>query len=127
VRKAYGGAFIAMNSRSLGATAVYAWPGAELGVMYPTGAAEILHRRLLASTAPARQPAVLARLARDYERATGGLDRAVALGQVDAVIDPAATRSCIASALRAGGNSDAKRSDGLMPSSRSMSSAQRWY
>ncbi|HEX9552659.1 MAG TPA: carboxyl transferase domain-containing protein, partial [Streptosporangiaceae bacterium] len=48
-RKAYGGAYIAMNSRSLGATRVFAWPGAELAVMGAVAAVRILHRRALAA------------------------------------------------------------------------------
>ena len=55
-RKAYGGAYIAMNSRSLGATRVFAWPGAEVAVMGAVAAVRILHRRRLAA-APARASA----------------------------------------------------------------------
>jgi acetyl-CoA/propionyl-CoA carboxylase carboxyl transferase subunit len=99
VRKAYGGAFIAMNSRSLGATAVYAWPGAEVGVMYPSTAVGILHRRLLASTAASRRERRQAALARSYEEVAGGLDRALREGHVDAVIEPAATRQVVRAAL----------------------------
>jgi acetyl-CoA/propionyl-CoA carboxylase carboxyl transferase subunit len=51
-RKAYGGAYIAMNSRALGATRVFAWPGAEVAVMGAVAAVRILSRRALA-TAPA--------------------------------------------------------------------------
>ena len=47
-RKAYGGAYIAMNSRALGATRVFAWPGAEVAVMGAVAAVRILHRRRLA-------------------------------------------------------------------------------
>jgi acetyl-CoA/propionyl-CoA carboxylase carboxyl transferase subunit len=53
-RKAYGGAYIAMNSRSLGATAVFAWPNAEVAVMGPSAAVNILHRKKLAA-APAEE------------------------------------------------------------------------
>ena len=48
-RKAYGGAYIAMNSRALGATAVFAWPNAEIAVMGAKAAVGILHRRKLAA------------------------------------------------------------------------------
>src|ERR1039457_5203536 len=51
-RKAYGGAYIAMNSRSLGATRVFAWPDAEVAVMGAVAAVRILHRRTLASVPP---------------------------------------------------------------------------
>ena len=48
-RKSYGGAYIAMNSHSLGATAVFAWPGAEIAVMGAEAAVGILHRNKLAA------------------------------------------------------------------------------
>jgi acetyl-CoA/propionyl-CoA carboxylase carboxyl transferase subunit len=51
-RKVYGGAYIAMNSRALGATKVFAWPGAEIGVMGAVAAIRILHRRTLADVRP---------------------------------------------------------------------------
>ncbi len=44
-RKAYGGAYVVMNSKAIGADLAYAWPSAELAVMGPQGAVEILHRR----------------------------------------------------------------------------------
>src|SRR5205807_8307764 len=49
-RKAYGGAYIAMNSRALGASAVFAWPTAELAVMGAPAAVNVLHRKRLAAT-----------------------------------------------------------------------------
>ena len=51
-RKTYGGAYIAMNARSLGATRVLAWPGAEVAVMGAVAAVRILHRRKLAEVSP---------------------------------------------------------------------------
>ena len=56
-RKTYGGAYIAMNSRSLGATKVFAWPGAEVAVMGAVAAVRILHRRRLAEVSPEIRPA----------------------------------------------------------------------
>jgi acetyl-CoA/propionyl-CoA carboxylase carboxyl transferase subunit len=98
-RKAYGGAYIAMNSRALGATAVFAWPTAEIAVMGAAAAVEILHRRELAMAPSARREALRERLIRDHARSTGGLDRALAMGLVDEVISPAQTRSHLADAL----------------------------
>jgi acetyl-CoA/propionyl-CoA carboxylase carboxyl transferase subunit len=98
-RKAYGGAYIAMNSRSLGATAVYAWPTAEVAVMGATAAVRILHRKLLAEVPPQQLAGLEAELAEEHERLSGGIERAVSSGVVDAVVDPAATRSAIAQAL----------------------------
>src|SRR5499425_3882305 len=55
-RRAYGGAYIAMNSRALGATRVFAWPGAEVAVMAASAAVNILHRKkLAAASAPERE------------------------------------------------------------------------
>ncbi len=98
-RKAYGGAYIAMNSRSLGATRVFAWPGAELAVMGAVAAVRILHRRTLAEVPAEQRHEVEAELAAEHERDTGGLPRAIALGVVDEIIEPAKTRQAIARAI----------------------------
>jgi acetyl-CoA/propionyl-CoA carboxylase carboxyl transferase subunit len=100
-RKAYGGAYIAMNSRSLGATRVFAWPGAELGVMGAVAAVRILHRRTLAAAPAERRHEVEVELAAEHEREAGGLARAQALGVIDEVIEPAKTRQAIAEAIAA--------------------------
>jgi acetyl-CoA/propionyl-CoA carboxylase carboxyl transferase subunit len=98
-RKTYGGAYIAMNSRSLGATKVFAWPGAEVAVMGAVAAVRILHRRKLAEVAPDIRPRVEAELAAEHERIAGGVDKAVEIGVVDEVIEPDRTRSTIARAI----------------------------
>jgi acetyl-CoA/propionyl-CoA carboxylase carboxyl transferase subunit len=100
-RKAYGGAFIAMNSRSLGASSVLAWPSAEVGVMSASAAVGLLHRRHLARVAEKDRPALAAQLALDYARTSGGLRKAVKLGIVDAVIAPSETRREVAKVLAA--------------------------
>src|ERR671931_1155230 len=61
-RKAYGGAYIAMNSRSLGATHVFAWPTAEVAVMGAKAAVGILHRKKLAAAAEDEREALHAKL-----------------------------------------------------------------
>ncbi len=99
-RKAYGGAYIAMNARSLGATKVFAWPGAEVAVMGPVAAVRILHRRKLASVADDVRPQVEAELAAEHERIAGGVDKAVEIGVVDEIVSPAVTRSALAKAIR---------------------------
>ncbi|MEV7431666.1 MULTISPECIES: acyl-CoA carboxylase subunit beta [unclassified Nocardioides] len=98
-RKTYGGAYIAMNSRSLGATRVFAWPGAEVAVMGAVAAIRVLHRRRLAEVAPEIRPQVEAELAAEHERLAGGVDKAVEIGVVDEVVDPALTRSALARAI----------------------------
>jgi acetyl-CoA/propionyl-CoA carboxylase carboxyl transferase subunit len=98
-RKSYGGAYIAMNSRALGATRVFAWPDAELAVMGAVAAVRILNRRQLAAVPPEQRHDLEAELAVEHEKESGGLDRAVALGVVDEVIAPHRTRQAIASAI----------------------------
>jgi len=98
-RKAYGGAYIAMNSRSLGATRVFAWPSAELAVMGAVAAVRILHRRTLAEVPAERRHEVEAELAAEHEREVGGLPRAIALGVVDEIVEPAKTRQALARAI----------------------------
>jgi len=100
-RKAYGGAYIAMNSRSLGATAVYAWPSAEVAVMGAAAAVNILHRKRLAATPADQREAVRAQLIDQQSRTAGGVNRALEIGVVDDVIQPAETRRRIAEALAA--------------------------
>jgi acetyl-CoA/propionyl-CoA carboxylase carboxyl transferase subunit len=98
-RKAYGGAYIAMNSRSLGATRVFAWPGAEIAVMGAVAAVRILHRRTLAAAPAGQRHEVEAELAAEHEREAGGLPRAMALGVIDEVVEPAKTRQALALAI----------------------------
>jgi acetyl-CoA/propionyl-CoA carboxylase carboxyl transferase subunit len=98
-RKAYGGAYIAMNSRSLGATRVFAWPGAQVAVMGAVAAVRILHRRRLAEVEEDDRTRVENQLAQEHEELSGGLPRAVEIGVVDEVIAPDRTRSALAAAL----------------------------
>jgi acetyl-CoA/propionyl-CoA carboxylase carboxyl transferase subunit len=98
-RKTYGGAYIAMNARSLGATKVFAWPGAEIAVMGAVAAVRILHRRKLLELAPEIRAQVEAELATEHERIAGGVDKAVEIGVVDEVVEPSATRSALARAI----------------------------
>jgi acetyl-CoA/propionyl-CoA carboxylase carboxyl transferase subunit len=100
-RKSYGGAYIAMNSRALGATKVFAWPGAEVAVMGAVAAIRILHRRTLADVPPDKLHEVEADLAAEHEREAGGLQRARELGVIDDVIEPSRTREAIARAIAA--------------------------
>ena len=72
-RKAYGGAYIAMNSKSLGATAVFAWPDAEVAVMGAKAAVGILHRRKLAAAPDDEREALHVNLAEQHETLAGGV------------------------------------------------------
>ncbi len=97
-RKAYGGAYIAMCSRHLGADMVYAWPTAEIAVMGPEGAANIIFKREIeeaADPAAARQAKI-----EEYKEAFANPYKAARHGYVDDVIDPAETRPRLIKALR---------------------------
>ena len=97
VRKAFGGAFITMNSKDLGADASFCWPNAEIGIMSAEAAVEIMHGRQLKG--PGSEE-LRERLARRYARDNLSADAAVACGAVDAVVDPGDTRAQVAGALR---------------------------
>jgi acetyl-CoA carboxylase carboxyltransferase component len=99
LRKAFGGAFIAMNSKALGADYVFAWPDVEVGVMGAEQAVGILNRREIAQ---AEDPSAhRRRLAGVYSREHLGVDGASADGFVDEVIAPDSTRARVASCLEA--------------------------
>jgi acetyl-CoA/propionyl-CoA carboxylase carboxyl transferase subunit len=100
-RKTYGGAYIAMNSRALGASRVFAWPGSEVAVMGASAAVGILHRKKLAAAPVGEREALHAELAEEHERTAGGVGRAMELGVVDELIDPKRTRKAIIGALAA--------------------------
>jgi acetyl-CoA/propionyl-CoA carboxylase carboxyl transferase subunit len=100
-RKAYGGAYIAMNSRALNATRVLAWPTAEVAVMGAVAAVRILNRRELAGVPEPQRPELEAALAAAHEAESGGVARAIELGLVDEVIAPYHTRSAVSAALAA--------------------------
>ncbi|SDQ73751.1 acyl-CoA carboxylase subunit beta [Actinopolyspora saharensis] len=98
-RKSYGGAYIAMNARSLGASAVFAWPEAEVAVMGARAAVGVLHRKEIAAAPEEEREALQDRLAEEHQRVAGGVDRARSIGVVDEVIDPSSTRERLARAL----------------------------
>ena len=98
-RKAYGGAYVAMNSASLGATKVFAWPDAEVAVMGSVAAIRILHRRRLAEVPQESREQVELELAAEHEVISGGITRAVEMGVVDEVVEPAHTRRRVAEVL----------------------------
>jgi acetyl-CoA carboxylase carboxyltransferase component len=96
-RKAYGGAYVVMNSKSIGADLVYAWPTAELAVMGASGAVEIVHRRDLTG---ADDPASLrTSLIDEYEERYATPYIAAERGFIDDVIDPADTRRVLSYSL----------------------------
>jgi acetyl-CoA carboxylase carboxyltransferase component len=100
LRKSYGGAYITMNSRDLGADLVLAWPDAELGIMSARGAVGIVHRRALSQLPVAEVDGELDRLAGAYAAEHLRAEAAAAEGFVDEIIDPADTRDRLVWALR---------------------------
>ncbi len=101
-RKAYGGAYIVMGSKQLGADVNLAWPTAQIAVMGAGGAVNILQRRALAAVEAAGGDveAERARLVAEYEEEIVGPWLAAERGYVDAVIEPSQTRSQVVRALR---------------------------
>jgi acetyl-CoA carboxylase carboxyltransferase component len=99
LRKAFGGAYISMNSKDLGADAALAWIDAEIGIMGPRAAVAILHRAELADADEGE--GLAERLAEQYRARNISARRALELGLLDAVIAPRATRNQVISALSA--------------------------
>ena len=98
-RRAYGGAYVAMNSKALGATRVFAWPNAEVSVMGAVAAVRVLHRRILADLPAEQRESMELELAAEHEKISGGVTRAVEIGAVDEIIEPAKTRSALAKVI----------------------------
>jgi acetyl-CoA carboxylase carboxyltransferase component len=102
LRKAYGGAYIVMDCKSMGNDCALAWPTAEIAVMGAKGAVEILHRRELAAAATEEErDARRAKLEAEYEAVHLAPTTAAERGYVDEVIEPADTRRAVAAALLA--------------------------
>ncbi|MGO8871561.1 MAG: acyl-CoA carboxylase subunit beta [Acidimicrobiales bacterium] len=93
LRKAFGGAYIVMDSKGLGNDLCFAWPSAQIAVMGAEGAVQILHRRVEPDERLTLQDEYAERFLTPWQAAERGF--------VDAVIDPADTRSVVAEALRA--------------------------
>jgi acetyl-CoA carboxylase carboxyltransferase component len=98
LRKAYGGALIAMNSRELGADLVLAWPRAQLGVMGPKQAVDLVHRREIAAADD--PPRARERYADRYAAEHLTAASAAAEGAIDEIVAPSATRARLMAALR---------------------------
>jgi acetyl-CoA carboxylase carboxyltransferase component len=96
-RKAYGGAYVVMNSRGVGADIAFAWPTAEIAVMGPQGAVNIIHRRAISDADDADQ--LRSDLISDYEKQFSNQYVAAERGLVDEVIEPRETRQRLIQAL----------------------------
>jgi acetyl-CoA carboxylase carboxyltransferase component len=98
LRKAYGGAYIAMCAKGLGADLAAAWPTAEIAVMGPEGACNIVFRREIAAAAD--QAAARAAKVAEYRERFASPFAAAGRGYVDDVLDPPATRGWLIAGLR---------------------------
>jgi acetyl-CoA carboxylase carboxyltransferase component len=96
-RKAYGGAYVVMDSKSIGSDLCYAWPTAELAVMGPQGAVEIVYKRELQQAADptARRAELVTEYTEKYANPYAAAER----GIIDDVIDPAETRRKVVAGL----------------------------
>jgi len=97
-RKAYGGAFLVMDSKAVGSDMSFAWPSAEMAVMGPRGAVEVIHRRDIQQAADPE--ARRNELVEEYVERTANPYIAAERGYIDEVIDPADTRKAVAGAFR---------------------------
>jgi acetyl-CoA carboxylase carboxyltransferase component len=97
VRKAFGGAYITMNSKELGADFTFAWPNAELGIMAASQAVSIIHARRIADAS--LRDGEWEALVADYEQRQLGAHAAARQGYVDEIIEPAETRARLTAAL----------------------------
>ncbi|MGD6876684.1 acyl-CoA carboxylase subunit beta [Bacillus infantis] len=97
LRKAYGGAYVALNSKSIGADLVFAWPNAEIAVMGPQGAANIIFAREIQGSSDPE--AVREQKIEEYREKFANPYVAASRGMVDDVIDPRDTRIKLIQAL----------------------------
>jgi len=104
LRKAYGGGYIAMSSRHLGADFVFAWPTAEIAVMGPEGAANIIFRKEI--TTAANPDEVRRQKVEEYKEKFANPYVAASRGYVDAVIEPSETRRLLLHGLEVSENKD---------------------
>jgi acetyl-CoA carboxylase carboxyltransferase component len=99
LRKAYGGAYIVMDSKELGNDAAFAWPSAEIAVMGAKGAVQVLFGKRLAANGESERDELRAGLEADYEARFCTPVLAAERGLVDDIIDPLDTRRVLGGAL----------------------------
>ncbi|WP_430813172.1 acyl-CoA carboxylase subunit beta [Carboxylicivirga sp. RSCT41] len=107
LRKAYGGGYIAMNSRHLGADFMFAWPMAEIAVMGPEGAANIIFKKEIDEAED--KDAMRALKVEEYKEKFANPYVAAAKGYIDSVIEPSETRELLLHAIEVSANKDDHR------------------
>ncbi|PWG58958.1 methylmalonyl-CoA carboxyltransferase [Bifidobacterium catulorum] len=102
LRKAFGGSYIVMGSKAIGADVNVAWPSSQIAVLGAAGAVNIIRRKDLQKAREAGQDvnALRRRLADEYERTTVNANLSLEMGEIDAMIDPEQTRDVIERSLR---------------------------
>ena len=102
LRKAFGGAYIVMGSKSIGADMNFAWPSSQIAVLGAAGAVNIIHRKDLQKAKDNGKDveALRAKYIADYERTTVNANLSLEMGEIDAMIDPEQTRETIIESLR---------------------------
>ena len=101
MRKAFGGAYIVMGSKSMGADFNFAWPNSQIAVLGARGAVNIIHRKELRKARDNGDDvdALRAQLVAQYEDSTVNANLSLEKGEIDAMIDPAQTRDMIEKSL----------------------------
>jgi len=115
-RKAYGGSYLGMCSRDLGADVVLAWPTAEMAVMGPEGAVDVIEAKTIKEAADPAQKR--AELIKEYRERFANPYLPASKLHIDAMIDPAETRELVCKALKLFANKDVKlpaKRHGVMP------------
>ena len=116
IRKAYGGSYMGMCSKELGADIVFAWPTGEMAVMGPEGAVDVIERKAIAEAEDPEKKR--AELIREYRERFANPYLPASKLHIDAIIDPAETRPLICKALKMFKHKDIKlpwKKHGIMP------------
>ncbi len=100
LRKAYGGAYIAMSSKLMGGDINFSLPSAEIAVMGPRGAVEILYSRQIKEAKEEEREALRVKLAKEYSDKFASPYQTASMGSVDEVIEPTEARSRLIAAFR---------------------------
>jgi acetyl-CoA carboxylase carboxyltransferase component len=100
LRKAYGGAYIVMGSKELGADFNFAWPQAQIAVLGAKGAVAVLHGKTIAGVPESERTGVTQQLEQEYQETFLNPFIAAEHGYIDAIIKPSQTRECIINALK---------------------------
>ncbi|MFL2696188.1 MAG: acyl-CoA carboxylase subunit beta [Candidatus Actinomarina sp.] len=98
IRKAYGGAYIVMDSMGLGADKLFAWPTAEIAVMGAEGAVDVIHRKELKDSDNSEE--LKKKFVDEYNEKFSNPDSAAKLGLVDKIIKPSETRKIVSEAFK---------------------------